>query len=82
MSKTEDAAVFGEDALIYCDQHLTVHQTGWCTVPVRNKVALSSKTMLEAYAECERKQLRLYNYSAPVWHPVVKQRLQKEKANG
>lgn len=37
---TEDERVFGKDAWVYCNQHLTAHQTGWCTIGVRDKLGL------------------------------------------
>lgn len=52
---TDDAKTFGADAWVYCRSHLRPHDTGWCTVPVDNKVLLEAKTEDEAYAECEAK---------------------------
>ena len=37
----EDYIEFG-DAWVYCRQHLGVHNTGWCTVPVGEKLCLCS----------------------------------------
>ena len=36
---------------VYCSQHRRVHPTGWCTVPNRDKTALSGKSYEEAHAE-------------------------------
>ncbi len=57
--KTEDSVKFGDDAWVYCDQHLRPHMTGWCTVSVRNKVLLRAKSAEEAYAECKELGFRM-----------------------
>jgi hypothetical protein len=36
---------------VYCKQHVRPHTTGWCTVGVRDKVALAAKNRESAYAE-------------------------------
>lgn len=59
-SLTEDVKEFGENAWIYCSQHLRPHQTGWCTVPARDKRKLDATTESEAYEECKRRRLKLY----------------------
>jgi hypothetical protein len=48
---TEDAVHFGEGKWIYCKSHVRVHTTGWCTVPITEKVALNAETFGEAKAE-------------------------------
>lgn len=58
--KRDDAKQFGKDAWVYCKQHLRPHVTGWCTVPNDQKLALDAKNLLDAVAECERKQLRIW----------------------
>jgi len=57
----EDAEHFGEDTLVYCNQHLRPHSTGWCTVPIHHKTALESKTEEEAVIECRKKGFKLYS---------------------
>lgn len=52
---TEDEKVFGKDQWVYCSEHLRPHLTGWCTVTVRDKVALGvalPSTEHEAYNKC------------------------------
>lgn len=49
---TEDEIAFGEDAWVYCNQHLNAHQTGWCTISPRDKIGLGVKTAQEALAKC------------------------------
>lgn len=49
---TEDERVFGEAQWIYCAQHLRPHLTGWCSVPVSQKLGLGVSTEKEAYAKC------------------------------
>lgn len=56
----EDARVFGEGTWVYCNQHMRPHQTGWCTVSPRNKIALAATTLEEAYAECRARGFELY----------------------
>lgn len=57
---TEDEKAFGVDAWIYCNQHLKPHQTGWCSVAVRDKIGLGVKTASEAYSKCLDWGLELY----------------------
>lgn len=62
MSKdTEDAKCFGEDVIVYCDQHLAPHYTGWCTVGASHKTKLKATTMEEAGKECRLRGFRLYD---------------------
>jgi hypothetical protein len=58
--KQKDASVFGDDAWIYCDQHLRPHRTGWCSVDVRNKTALEATDEKAAYAECQQRGFKIY----------------------
>ncbi|MFA7218976.1 MAG: hypothetical protein WC119_00425 [Synergistaceae bacterium] len=53
--KTDDFKEWG-DAWVYCNQHLRVHKTGWCTVSVNNKVCVCSgeKTEDEAEKKCKK----------------------------
>jgi hypothetical protein len=63
--KTEDFKEFG-DGWVYCRQHMRPHKTGWCTVPVREKVLLFRTTEDkeadedEAYRKCRYFGLKLY----------------------
>jgi len=57
----EDAKHFGEDAWVYCSQHMRAHQTGWCTVAVEDKVKLDAMNGPDAEAECRRRGLELYS---------------------
>lgn len=47
----------GMGAWVYCKQHVRPHETGWCTVDVRDKVALKALTAEEALAEVEARGL-------------------------
>ncbi len=58
---TEDKRVFG-DCWVYCNQHMKPHETGWCTISVRDKVKLDATNAKDAYAECEAKGLKLYGH--------------------
>ena len=49
---TEDARVFGSDVWVYCRQHCKPHQTGWCGVGVRDKIALGVDNARDALAKC------------------------------
>jgi hypothetical protein len=51
---------FGEDAWVYCGQHLRPHRTGWCTVSKADKTLLSATNHEDAVAECEAKGLYLF----------------------
>jgi hypothetical protein len=51
--------IFG-DTLIYCNQHLKVHKTGWCSVSVRDKVGLGTKDHKEAVEKCREWGFRLH----------------------
>ena len=57
----EDSRIFGEEAWVYCSQHMRPHRTGWCTVSPRNKTALEAKTLEAAYAECRERGFDLYD---------------------
>lgn len=56
-----DSIKFGDDAWVYCKQHLNPHCTGWCTVSLEEKVLLDAKSYEEAIAECKAKGFVLYN---------------------
>jgi len=45
-----DDKVYGTK-FVYCVQHCRVHETGWCTVAVVDKIALLSETLEEAAKE-------------------------------
>ena len=49
---------FGADRYVYCKSHLRVHSTGWCTVPIRDKILMDSLDFHEAVAEADRKEYR------------------------
>ncbi len=55
-----DVAAFGRGAWVYCSQHMKPHQTGWCSVSVRDKVGLGVKDAKEAYQKCRDWKLPLY----------------------
>jgi len=57
---TEDQIAFGRNAWIYCDQHLRPHTTGWCTVPVRNKIKLDADNYTEAVAICVKNNWTIF----------------------
>jgi len=57
---TEDEAVFGVNAWVYCSQHMKVHQTGWCSVAARDKVGLGAATVHEGLDKCRELGLALY----------------------
>lgn len=59
--QTEDVKVFGADTWVYCRQHMRVHQTGWCTVDTRDKIALGVKTAQEGMDKCREFGLELYS---------------------
>lgn len=59
--KAEDAK-FGEDAWVYCTQHLRPHSVGWCTVDVRDKVLLKAKNYADAVKECQDMGLTIYQH--------------------
>lgn len=62
---TEDFKEFG-DTYVYCNQHLGVHKTGWCTVNVRNKVALGNlPTVMDAAQKARDFGLVLYSDKYP-----------------
>ena len=47
-----DDKIWGTD-FVYCNQHLRVHSTGWCTVSCYHKVPLLGKTLEESQKEWE-----------------------------
>jgi len=57
---TEDEAVFGVNAWVYCSQHMKVHQTGWCSVSARDKVGLGVATVHEGLDKCRELGLALH----------------------
>jgi hypothetical protein len=57
---TEDDLAFGRNAWVYCKQHMRAHQTGWCGVGVRDKVALGVMTAEDARAKCRDWGFELY----------------------
>jgi hypothetical protein len=57
---TEDEALFGRRAWIYCRQHMRVHGTGWCGVSVREKIGLGVDTASEGVEKCREWGFPLY----------------------
>lgn len=57
---TEDVAAFGAGAWIYCSQHMKPHQTGWCTVSVRDKVGLGVDNAKAALEKCRAWKFPIY----------------------
>lgn len=59
---TADIKEWG-DAWVYCNQHLYVHKTGWCSVGIEDKVCLYSgqHTFEEAIMKAKLFGLKLYN---------------------
>lgn len=57
---TEDEKYFGRAVMVYCNQHLRPHSTGWCTVSIDNKIKLEADNIKDAYAECEALGLKVY----------------------
>lgn len=46
---------------VYCSQHLNVHLSGWCTVPLRDKLGIGPvKDRAEAIKKCLSMGLKLY----------------------
>jgi len=60
MPATEDEAVFGVGAWVWCRSHQNAHLTGWCGVGVASKVSLGVATAREAQAKCRELGLALY----------------------
>jgi hypothetical protein len=58
--ETEDVTAFGRDVWVYCRQHMKVHQTGWCSVGVYDKIGLGVKTAQEGIEKCREWALPLY----------------------
>lgn len=54
----DDTAKCG--SFVYCLQHRRVHNTGWCSVPNLEKVALISENIDDAVAEWELKAPKLF----------------------
>jgi len=66
LAATEDEAMFGHGAWVYCGQHMNAHPTGWCSVSVRDKVGLGisgrgAEVAQEARAKCQEFGLPLAN---------------------
>lgn len=49
-------------AFVYCKSHVAPHETGWCSVDVRNKIALKATTHQEAVAEVDAMGLPRHNH--------------------
>lgn len=47
-------------AYCYCRSHVGPHETGWCTVPVYDKLPLKATTHAEAVAECRALNWKVY----------------------
>jgi len=62
---TEDFVEWG-DAWVYCNQHLAVHKTGWCTVGIADKVCVCAghHTVEEATKKANAFGFKLYRGNA------------------
>lgn len=56
----EDQVVFGDNAWVYCDQHMAAHTTGWCTVGAANKTLLVAQDYTQANIECRQRGFPLH----------------------
>lgn len=73
---TEDEIEFGVGVIVYCDQHLRPHKTGWCTVGNRHKVKLDTTSLDKtANDECRAKGYVLFSDLEKKW---AEERLKKE----
>lgn len=62
---TEDEAVFGYNAWVYCSQHLKPHLTGWCGVSNDDKLGLGlfgQDNAKRAKEKCIRLGLQVASY--------------------
>lgn len=50
-----DDKVYGTK-FVYCTQHMRIHETGWCTVSVVEKIPLLSLTIEDARLEWDIKK--------------------------
>lgn len=64
IGEEEDVAAFGRGVWVYCRQHVKPHETGWCSISLRDKIGLGVKTAKEAYAKCEDWGLKIYDPNA------------------
>jgi hypothetical protein len=48
---------------VYCNQHLAVHATGWCSVDVRDKIPMKADNIVEAVREARTMGLKLHSDS-------------------
>ena len=55
----EDYKIFGKQ-FVYCFQHLSVHETNWCSVSVDDKVGLGVNTKEEGIEKCRKLGLPLF----------------------
>lgn len=60
-TEQSDVMAFGRDAWVYCRQHMKPHQTGWCGVSPRDKVALGVTTADAAEQKCREWGFELYH---------------------
>ena len=58
---TEDEIAFGRNVIVYCDQHLRPHHTGWCSVPNSHKTKMLATNMTDAYTECRLRGWTIYS---------------------
>jgi hypothetical protein len=59
--QSDDEKAFGVGAWVYCSQHRNPHQTGWCTVSVRDKIGLAVDSAEAALNKCYDFGLKIYN---------------------
>lgn len=69
--QTEDALVFGAGTWVYCRAHLRAHETGWCSVGNRDKIALGVSTADEAYQKCRDWGLPIHGELEPPADPAL-----------
>lgn len=60
MSEEVEDADMG--VFVYCGAHMRVHETGWCTVPTSDKIALQATTQSAAFEEAKASGLPMYGY--------------------
>lgn len=59
--KCEDRKIYGTDQLVYCGNHLTCHETGFCSANIDMKVGMGTKDGNKARQKCKMLGLKLMN---------------------
>ena len=62
----EDQVMFGDNAWVYCDQHLAVHATGWCTLGAKHKTRMLATEWKDAVKEARDRGFILH-YDKAEW---------------